>query len=203
MEVENYSYNGSSDEESQMRQREPGPDTRPLAPSATPSAPSATPSAPSASPSASASDIPALSAPSGLPDSVRGAPEALKPAIRKKQNKESARRSRRRRKELVASLSRSLQLLLQKTHNVERRLLAVEVFVAEMGFRRPGPLPQVSVPMAIVGAEPGSRAGTESEAGSGNGGSRGGDAGDRIRNGSGGSEEDEVQRLIEKCIGQL
>lgn len=170
--------------------------------------PSTTNGFPTAVPSSSPSPPPTANTAS-LPDSVRGAPEELKPAIRKKQNKESARRSRRRRKELVSSLSRSLEMLLQRSADVEARVSHIEQFLSGIGFQKlllssPSPTPVSGEgPMGSASAPP-SRSesigiGSHSEAGSRNGRSR--DERDQRRTGRG--EDDEVQRLIERCMGQL
>lgn len=156
--------------------------------------PSASSSLPSASLSASPSNSEAipLAVPPPIPHSVRGAPEELKPAIRKNQNKQSARRSRKRRRELVASLSRSLQLLLHRINNVETRLLAVEGIVENIGFKRLDPLPRAAISLPSASGDLRSADANELQ------GNRDG----RVSSADG-ADDDEVQRLIDQCMGQL
>lgn len=145
-----------------------------------------TPASSSAPPSSSAEIIPATP----LPTSVRGAPEELKPAIRKKQNKESARRSRRRRKELIASLSKSLRLMLSRTKQIEDRLAHMENFCAAMGFIPLPPLSPLPQLPGLLGIEAGGDDGKEEAMGTG-------------QEHKDLHVDDEVENLIEKCMGQI
>lgn len=113
---------------------------------------------------------PSLS-PSPLPDSVRGAPEALKSAIRKKQNKESARRSRRRRKDLVSELTHTVDLLMGRYAELEHRVAHVETFLDSIGFHKVKSCLTESGNAALRDPTP--------------------------------CIEEDIQRLIERCVGKL
>ncbi|PXF44063.1 hypothetical protein BWQ96_06144 [Gracilariopsis chorda] len=82
-----------------------------------------------ATPSSSGLSIVQTSISAPLPTTTRGAPEELKPAIRKLQNRKSAQRSRRRRSVLLNSLPNRIDTVLERVHRLESRVARIERFL--------------------------------------------------------------------------
>lgn len=129
-----------------------------------------------------------------LPDTVRGAPESLKPAIRKKQNKASAARSRMRRREVSTALARSADTLSMRYAGLEQRVVQVEEFLAALGYEKP------VVTRSAFDTPDGS---SVAQDGMGESDSRDVPPAGQVRMAAGEGAEDEVQLLIERCMGQL